>query len=364
MPDNELLRSIKSHRELMGALDQELMENMGNKWLQVENAVKDDALALSKKMAALKEAGEEITPAMIYKEQRYKEMIQQLDKEVSKYNKQAVGAISEGQRGASLLGINGAQEAILTAVDPSNFNRINIGAVENMIGFAGDGSPLGQLLEDDFGEAAKGLTDELIKGVATGLNPVQTARNMVNGMGVGLDRSLLIARTETNRAYRMSSTEQYRQSGVVIAFKRLAARDEACLACIVLDGEIYETAEELEDHPNGRCTVVPIIAGEPEPEWETGQEWFAKQPESFQREVMGPGKFELYQQGVPLDVFATKSFSPVWGATPRIPSMKEIFAEFGIEDIQPEERTWTDAQRAEVRARLKAGQEAKKARFR
>lgn len=41
----------------------------------------------------------------------------------------------------------------------------------------------------------------------------------------------------------------------------------------------------------------------------TYSEWFAKQPEEFQRDVLGPGRFELFKKGVPLAAMTTSDFS-------------------------------------------------------
>lgn len=170
------------------------------------------------------------------------------------------------------------------------------------------------------------MLDALISGVAQGQSADQISRLMAEGTGLGLDRSLLIARTEINRAYRAGATEQYRESGVTIGFMRLVARDEACLACIALDGEKFETADEMDDHPNGRCTVVPIINGEPPPTWERAQDWFAAQPESRQLEIMGPTRLEMYKAGMPIESFAGKAHSDEWGDSPRIIPLKELEA--------------------------------------
>lgn len=327
MPDSVVVQSLREFRERMNGQEESTINELGNRWLQVERKLDANISALANEMKRRQVEGETITAAMVQKAQRYQELKAQLAEEIKKYNADAVNIISAGQERSIGLGVDSAQNAIYSSYPSplsANFNQINVKAVENMIGFAGDGSPLSSLLKNDYGPAADGILQSLINSIALGQSAEQTAREMAEGMGMGLDRSLLIARTELNRAYRTASTEQYRQSGIVVKFKRLVARDEACLACIVLDGEEYDTADELEDHPNGRCTVVPVLEGLDAPTWDPAQEWFANQPESVQLEIMGAARFELYQSGMPLDAFATRRHDDVWGDSPQITPLSEL----------------------------------------
>jgi hypothetical protein len=206
----------------------------------------------------------------------------------------------------------------------ANFGQVNERALEALVGIAGDGQPLGNLLENDYGLAAEAITQSLLNGIGQGFGADAVARAMNEQMGIGMDKALLISRTELNRAYRTSSTETYKASGIVDGWMRLVARDEACLACIVLDGEKFDTADEMDDHPNGRCTCVPILTGMAAPEWEKAQDWFANQPESRQREIMGNTRFDLYKSGTPLSDFAGKAHSDIWGDSPALTNIGDL----------------------------------------
>ena len=104
------------------------------------------------------------------------------------------------------------------------------------------------------------------------------------------------------------------------------------LICINLDGKVdYEdgSVKELNGqrppaHYNCRSTTVPVIKSLKElglsdkefspstrasmngqvPETKKYKDWFKEQPDSFQRQVLGKGKFDLYKKGdMPLDKF-------------------------------------------------------------
>jgi hypothetical protein len=162
------------------------------------------------------------------------------------------------------------------------------------------------------------LTQALINGVARGASPVQVATEMYAGMGQGLDRALLIAGTEMNRTYRTGVVLEYRESNVVTGFRRLVKKATACMACLMLDGERFEKAEYLDDHPRGKCQAVPEVIGVGAPKWENGKDWFLKLDPAEQEAKLGGELFEKWQKdGFDLTSLVSKDHSSEWGNTPR-----------------------------------------------
>ena len=74
--------------------------------------------------------------------------------------------------------------------------------------------------------------------------------------------------------------------------------------------------ETLNDHPQGRCVAIPLVIGRPDPTWATGRDWFAAQPAARQRQIMGVGAYNAWQDGaVTLDDLVARHEHPVWGAS-------------------------------------------------
>ena len=327
--DSKVVQVLRAHRANLDGMEVSLMDDMGRRWLQIERGLDADISALAFEMARRRDAGEVITQQMVWRAERYKTIKAQLQTEVKKYNKDyAVTTIENAQRQYAGAGIQAAQDAIVASYPSplsASFNKVNIGAVESMIGFAGDGSPLYSLLKNDYPEAVDGLTQALVNGLARGLGPGQIGRDMADGMGMGLDRALLIARTEAARSYRTASTEQYRQSGVVGSFMRLVKKATACAGCLMLDGELFDTADELDDHPRGKCMVIPVVEGVAPPQWQKGQDWFLEQSEEEQKRILGPQKWQAWQDsGLPVSALAKHNHSSVWGSSPRPATISEI----------------------------------------
>jgi len=220
----------------------------------------------------------------------------------------------------------------------------------SMIGFATDAngakSPLRALFLEANASGADAARDALTDGIVRGLSPRQVKNALADALGDGLTRSLTIARTETLRAYREGTRAHYEANGdIVKGYKRLAALDSlTCMACIALDGQEYPTDLALPTHPNCRCTTVPITVTNKElgldvPEapssFETGQDWFLRQSETTQLEMMGAGRFAAWQEGkVELDGFVDYSDSQKWGLSEHEATLSGMLAgETGIRDL-------------------------------
>jgi hypothetical protein len=324
----DVIRILYEFRRAIELKELGMLDEMATRWLMIENRLDADITALAYELQRLKDEGKIITDSVVLQSQRYKQLREQIQREIEKYNREyAVGMIENQQTAYAKMGIDAAQTAMRSAMGTIgyNFNLINIDAVASMIGFAGNGSPLYTLLQKDYGDAVHGLTNALINGIARGYGPVKTAREMVNGLGMGLDRAILIARTETIRSYRTATTEQYRRSGAVTGFRRLVWKPTACMACLMRDGEYFEVAEELTDHPAGKCGLISSIRGVKDVQWETGKQWFNKLSPEEQRAKMGAEKYQLWKDGkFKLDDLSKLQHSTVWGDSPRVANISEL----------------------------------------
>lgn len=97
------------------------------------------------------------------------------------------------------------------------------------------------------------------------------------------------------------------------------------MACLMADGEKIPIGEVLSDHPRGRCTSIPIVKGAPPIVREMGQEWFDRQSSAVQKDMLGPGMYDLWQkQGFDLKDLRGVSVNNVWGNSPRVRTLEEM----------------------------------------
>ncbi len=311
------------------------MEIMARRWTHMELQLQGSFDALALEIENLRLKGETIPVSKLIRMQRYRSLIEQMSQQFSQYADYADETISRGQEELIGLGIQHATDAIRSYYATHNriaagFDILPTSAVENMIGLAGDGSPLRALLQESYPDAVEGLTTALIRATALGKNPNDTARDMRNGFGVGYNRSINIARTEQLRVYRTAAVQQYKASGVVKGYKRLSARDtRVCLACLMADdGTVYDLDVVFEEHPQGRCTTVPVVSGLPEVEWQNGQNWFMAQSQDDQRAMMGPGAFDAWQSGsFQLGDLVKRVENDTWGTSLQTTPLQELINE-------------------------------------
>jgi SPP1 gp7 family putative phage head morphogenesis protein len=237
----------------------------------------------------------------------------------------------EGQQSAAVTMAHAhALEAAGAAGAPvevlGQFDRLPRGAVETLVGFAGDGSPL-RALADEIGRGVgQNVIDALAAGIIAGANPRVTARLMREAFGVGASRALTIARTETMRVYRAASLETYRANrSVVTGWIWIASMSpRTCISCWAMHGSEHGLNEVLGDHPNGRCVPAPILRNTPVVV-EPGLSVFARQPVEVQRRVLGPAAYLAWQDGaLDLAEMVGRRFDPRWGTMRSARSLQAV----------------------------------------
>jgi hypothetical protein len=271
MADPLVIQALERWRQQVQAQEAGMMREMTRRWLGVEDKLRGEMLDLSLYLDELRAKGEEITTARLLQMERYQRLIADARVQEAEFARWAADLTAGRQSVMAGDGVSMAQEAIRAAMADvgwvgAAFNHINVNAVNILIGFATDGSPLVDLLRASYPETVMKLTDDLVQGLASGMGTRATARLMADDMAGNLDRALTIARTEQLRALREGNRAQMAQSGVVIGWIRRAQRSgNVCLACLSLDGQEYETDEILSEHPN--CLVPGVLVTGAIPEY-------------------------------------------------------------------------------------------------
>jgi SPP1 gp7 family putative phage head morphogenesis protein len=314
-PTPDVVKVLQDFRKDLGDDQVDLMTRMADHWEDVERRLRNEAEGVAYQVALMRSTGRAVTPDLLMRNERWQQLLMQAQDEQRTYSAWAARHVERATRDAAEAGIEAAADAIAATAVDLQFNRLPISALENLIGLAGDGSPLYQTLRDTYGSGAQGMLDELIAGVAMGHGPKKMARDVLRaGFSRSLNHMMLVARTETNRIYRVASLETYRTSGVVQGYYRLAAKStRTCLGCLAMDGEFFKLDVPFDEHPNGRCSMRPAIIGAREKKYETGTEWFERQDDETKLKMLGPGRMELYERGVAFDDFATRTYNRTWG---------------------------------------------------
>lgn len=313
---SEVVTAIARNRAEVLAREEAAMRRMARQYRRVVRDTTRRAQALADQIARLRAAGEEVSLGRLVRLERYQLMLAQLGADVDAYAiRVALPELEALQADDVWLAQEHAERVERVLLGTERAGRLQAAfvlspspALEALVGVMGDGGPVREYLRQSMTAKAVQAVEDAVARVVTGnLGPREAARLLVTeagkASGVGLDRALCVTRTESLRAYREAQRGRWADSGVVQAYRRTAAQDErTCLGCIVLDGSVWPITEPLEDHPNGRCAMVPvfIVGGQVISSWgdaPSARDWLAGAGEETQLAVMGPGRYAAWKRG-------------------------------------------------------------------
>jgi len=298
-----------------------VLNSMVGSYQRVYTRLEAQQAALFADIEQMRKAGTPITKAMIRKQARYKDLITQTAEQMQAYGAVLDDRLATEAPGAVRTGFDMAEALVqqrLQGLPPDaissimgSFNRMPREAVEALAGALQDNSPLRDLFATFGADTAQGISDTLLTALVSGKNPADAARIMTKAWGLPLTRSMSIARTEMLRAHRMATLASYRANPHIVKGWQWHANLDArtCMSCVAKHGEIFPTSETMDDHIQGRCSMIPVT-----PSWselgftdmpETGldlqagdgERWFRNQSEATQLAMMKPGKFEAWKAG-------------------------------------------------------------------
>ena len=329
MAESEVVKAIRKQREEITRNERDTLKRMAKLWVPSYKYLQKQVNALTALIQQKRDKGEPVEIEYLYSLDRYKTMMAQAKKMIRDYNKAIAGQIRGTEAEMVDIGHRNAKQIInIAEPDDPLWTRVNKRETRIMAAMTADETPLDNLLAKSFGQMKEGMESALITGISTGQGSSLIADQLMKAAEIPEQRALLIARTEVNRTYRQSNWEQMRSSRAILGYRRMCYKDTACFACLMLDKEFYPVDSEPTDHPNGKCSFVPVTRHfDPgaDPGWESGRDWFEHQDPDTQRSIMGPGRFDLWKrQGVnPRDMVWIKP-NKVWGGSPAIRPLEEL----------------------------------------
>jgi SPP1 gp7 family putative phage head morphogenesis protein len=305
-------------------------------WEAVEKGILAKQDALIKRIDEARAAGEEVGVSWLIMEERYDALLSQI--RGGALAGDAAPAVAEAQRDLVRVAAEHAEKLTYLSVGAATvkaaavagvvWNRLPVEALETLVGFAGDGSPLATLFEDVAKERADAVRDTLIAGVGRGASAREIATELETVADVSRARALTIARTETHRAYRQASLDSYAQNpGIIDGWTWVCVCDRrSCAGCWAMHGTVHPLTQKFfGTHPSCRCSAAPHLrdlrtdpATQPDvrPVILTGVQKFAALPEADQKKILGPTLHEKYQAGgITLADAVHARQDPRWGTT-------------------------------------------------
>lgn len=268
----------------------------------------------SEAMVAYIAAHPDMTTEQIKKSARYKELVGAYEDSLSEYSGYLKTEIDMSTKAGMTTGEKHAL-ALIAAYGLKgravNINGLPPDVVNVMLKFLAPNSQLYQRIKQLAPYHAQQIAQSLIDAIIQGVNPLNTGKERIAPLlqiayqalakdaGLALTDALRMARTAQLWAYRESSRASYMANQDVLSGWYWSAEldDSTCMSCIAQHGTFHEFDEQLDDHYNGRCAMIPAVKGIDSPISQTGVDWFNAQSEESQRAKMGAQYFEAYRGG-------------------------------------------------------------------
>ena len=208
---------LKKHRKKIIDREEKTFREMLAAYAETEKELKKSFDDLQKKIEAAQANGETISPSWFFREKRLKNLLAQVQEQISRFGGVATKIVEREQRAAIQIAISQAQETYELLTDNAPDVRdlgstLNPRTVETAVGMMGDGSPILSYFEKQLAPlVAEKIKSEVIKAAAIGTDFKTISKRLQETGGITKHRALSCARTEVNRVFNLAKLDFYRQ---------------------------------------------------------------------------------------------------------------------------------------------------------
>lgn len=331
--DGILQQVMERHRRALLRYEEAASREMIRYYREAWRLIQQQIEALLREMEQAQRAGEAVDVAWLYRYNRLMALRWQIEMEIRRFSEHLGGIVERVQGTAVGLGLEHADAMAALRMRQvgvvGEWNRLPTWATEEIVGAVQANSPLRRLLGALPGEVGEAAADSLVQGVMLGRPTAEIARSLKRATGMGLVRARRIARTEALRAYREATRQAYLANREVVkGWIWCAALDgRTCPSCWAMHGTVHGLNERLDDHPNGRCAMIPLLREEEEAPIEPGERAFERLAEEEQVRILGLRGYEAYRRGeVTLKDFVGRRRSRDWGTMRYARSLRAALA--------------------------------------
>lgn len=314
-PPNQIIELSKQFKRALDKNDKAALNRLIDAYGRIYEKLQDKIQLLENLIEM-----ENPTAGQLVRREQYKALIAQVEDELTKYQTILADTIDATSRDAINFAARDTSR-LLRAIGSEygvdvTFARLPTEAVKTLLGFLAEDGPLFQRISELAPFTATKVAETIVDSVALGKGPREIARLIRDDLGGGLTDALRMTRTVQLWSYREATRANYAaNSDIVEGWYWYAALDqEPCMACIAEHGTFHGLDETLDDHHNGRCTMLPAIQGFPNPVEQSGEEWFEGLGEAEQKKLMGPEFYDAWKGGAfELSQMAHKVEDAVYG---------------------------------------------------
>ena len=251
-------RMAKIQTELSNKNIKQIEKQMAKYYGAAAKKVIDDFEATHNKILAQQADGKPITPADLYKLDKYWQMQGQLRQELRALGEKQVSLLTkyfeiqffdiyysidiEGHTAFSTINKEGAQQLI---------NQI----------WVADGKSWSQRIWDNTEKLADTLNEELLDVVITGKKSSELKKKLQERFGVSYSQADSVTRTEIAHIQTQAAQQRYKDYGIQEVEVWADADERRCDVCGKLHQKRFPSNSQMPipAHPRCRCCVIPVV---------------------------------------------------------------------------------------------------------
>lgn len=225
---------------------------------QAARRVMSDFEATYDKLLAQQIDGKEVTPADLYKLDKYWQMQGQMRQELRKLGERQVAALTK-QFELQFFEVYYS----IALEGATTYNTIDSAAVQQLINgiWVADGKSWSQRIWDNTELLASTLNEEMINCVATGKKTTELKQILQNRFNVSYNNADMLVRTEMAHIQTQAAQQRYRDYGVQEVEVFVDEDERTCPICAKHEGEKHPINAQMPVpfHPRCRCCMLPVI---------------------------------------------------------------------------------------------------------
>lgn len=289
---DDIVKAAARHRQALVAGQKRATERLAAGYAEAWASLSRDWRALSLRIEQARLLGEDVSPAWLERQARYRALIVGIEQQLTQLAP-VVATVTDELVEAALTAARRDAAELEQLAGAGGFQ--NRRAAEVITGTTNRG-PLAALIAGRSGEYADQAARVIREAVIRGQAPGKTARQLRRVTGGAFTNAVTVARTEQMRAYREAARQSYLANPEVNGWQWLArCTERTCSYCWAQHGKRFRTDAILPTHPNCMCTQIPVteftMLDEP------GPDVFAAATEDVQRRVLGPVGHRAYMNG-------------------------------------------------------------------
>ena len=228
--------------------------------------------AVYDKVLAQAEEGKQITPADLYKLDKYYQMQAQLQDTLQKLGDRTCQVLAnkfgqEYKHIYSELGVDTEGKEIKASKSDKAFATIDAQGAKHIANqiWAADGKSWSERVWKNLGDLQRTLNEGLIDCVITGKKTTELKKKLMERFSVSYNRAETLVRTEMAHVETQAALDRYKSSGTEKVRIVVDPDEKTCKECSKWDDKIInitdiQTGKNCPPfHPNCRCAVAPVV---------------------------------------------------------------------------------------------------------